>query len=71
MINATFVAELFELCQKHKQNIHVQMESNDTAVNHYEVDITGAWAVNKESNAVEVWEVPAHKNVMNLGGTTK
>jgi hypothetical protein len=58
MLNEEFVKDLFEVCKKHRQNIQINVEGTGD-VSHYEVHITGAWAIHKESDAVEVYE---HKN---------
>ena len=45
-----FVKELFELCRKHKENCVVTTDDG------YEINITGAWDINKENDAVEIYK---------------
>lgn len=68
MINKDFVNELFELCKKHKQNVHVVVDSEEENIQHYEVDITGAWEIRTDCNAVEVQAVPFSNVVMEISG---
>ena len=57
MINKEFVDELFILCKKYKQNITAKIDTDENNLCHYEVDITGAWAIRNDYNAVEVRKI--------------
>jgi hypothetical protein len=58
MLEQEFVNELYNLCQRYKKNINVKVETSESGVSHYEVDINGAWAIRKDSDAVVVTQVP-------------
>jgi hypothetical protein len=57
MIESEFVNELYYICQKYKKNINVKVETDESGISHYEVDITGAWPIRMDCDAVVVTKV--------------
>ena len=68
MLNEEFVKELYALCVKHKTNITATIDSTELNIDHYEVDITGAWSISKDHTAVEVHSISYDNLVYTING---
>lgn len=69
MIKEDFVNELFELCRKHKVNLTANVESDDPDIQHYEIDVNGAWDIRNTTDAVVVQSVALPEIVHRIKGT--
>lgn len=61
MIDKEFVEELYTLCKKYKKNINVKIEehgADSDTISAYDVDICGAWEINRRTAAVLVHAIP-------------
>lgn len=73
MLNEQFVKDLFKLCKKHKVNLNIpRLEQWDGGyLENFEVDITGAWDIRNDCEAVQVYKINDSEQVMSIYGDLK
>ena len=63
--------KLFKVARKHGKNLNVSVESHESGISEYKIEITGEWTIMDNSNAVEIYKVPSEIECEGIKGTRK
>jgi hypothetical protein len=64
-----FINEVFEAAKKHKVNLNLKIDSSsESEFATVEADITGAWPIRSDCDAVEVHGTPHSQSLFNIMG---